>query len=261
MNNISSKLSNRKKKCALVPFITAGVPCLKSTSTIIKILDEEGADMIEVGVPYSDPLADGPIIQEASKIAISQGTNLKKIFKMLSDITLEIKCPIILFTYYNPILSAGLEVFFERAQEARISGLIIPDLPLEETQYIQYLSQKFQIELILLITPNSHPQRIQEILASSSNTIYVVSRTGITGTRKQMDKKLNLFIENIKSNTDKNIILGFGIATIQQIKITSTFPVDGIVIGSAFIKRLLSDKEQRFTQFRNFCKEAVSNLA
>lgn len=260
MNTISSRLSNRKKKFALVPFITAGVPCLNSTSKIMKILDEEGADMIEIGVPYSDPLADGPIIQEASKIAISNGVNLDKILVLLTEITLEINCPIILFTYYNPILSAGLESFFNNAQKAGVSGLIIPDLPLEETQYIQYLSEKFQIELILLITPNSSPTRIQKILANSSNTLYVVSRTGITGTRKSIDDTIQPFIQSIKKNTQKKIILGFGISTVQQVKKTLPLPIDGIVIGSAFIKKLLADKQRDFIRVRDFCKEVVNNL-
>ena len=198
MKSISKALISLGNQCALIPCITAGDPDLYSTEQVLRILDREGADIIEIGVPYSDPLADGPIIQEASRKALASGVTIDKILQLVADISSDLRAPLILFTYYNPILSRGMERFLIDIANAGIKGLIIPDLPLEESDYIIGLCSELSIELILLITPTSSSNRIASILSKSSDVIYVVSTIGVTGIRKEIHSEMREFIKKIK---------------------------------------------------------------
>jgi tryptophan synthase alpha chain len=254
MNSISQVFNDLKHQCALIPFITAGDPNLESTEQVLKILDQEGADIIELGLPYSDPLADGPIIQEASRKALSKGITLDKILSMVTKVSFSIKAPLILFTYYNPILSRGIEKFLSDAAQAGIKGLIIPDLPVEEADYIIDLCKIVSLELILLITPTSSHNRIKSILSKSSHVVYVVSATGVTGFREQINAEMKDFIKSIKAQTDKAVILGFGISTENHVRQISQWQIDGIVIGSAFVKRLANNsQDNHFYNLTEFC--------
>jgi tryptophan synthase alpha chain len=254
MKSISKALISLGNQCALIPFITAGDPDLYSTEQVLKILDKEGADIIEIGVPYSDPLADGPIIQEASRKALASGVTIDKILQLVADISSDLRAPLILFTYYNPILSRGMERFLIDIANAGIKGLIIPDLPLEESDYIISLCSELSIELILLITPTSSSNRIASILSKSSDVIYVVSTIGVTGIRKEIHSEMREFIKEIKSQTNKRLILGFGISTVEQVNQVSKWDINGIVIGSAFVKLLAENNiNDQFQPLRKFC--------
>jgi tryptophan synthase alpha chain len=254
MKSISKALISLGNQCALIPFITAGDPDLYSTEQVLKILDKEGADIIEIGVPYSDPLADGPIIQEASRKALASGVTIDKILQLVADISSDLRAPLILFTYYNPILSRGMERFLIDIANAGIKGLIIPDLPLEESDYIISLCSELSIELILLITPTSSSNRIASILSKSSDVIYVVSTIGVTGIRKEIHSEMREFIKEIKSQTNKRLILGFGISTVEHVNQVSKWDINGIVIGSAFVKLLAENNiNDQFQPLRKFC--------
>lgn len=243
MTTISQILRNKNSNCALIPFITAGYPNLNITIQALHILDNNGADMIELGIPYSDALADGPIIQESSRIAIEQGVYIDRVLDILSAAIPTLNAPIIIFTYYNPILAKGIYNFIFDIANAGARGLIIPDLPLEETDYVVDLCLKFNIELILFISPTSSDIRINSILSKSPGCIYLVSSTGVTGLRKQINSQINDLAEHIKSKTNKLVILGFGISSTEQAAQISKWSIDGIVIGSAFIK-VMANKSQ-----------------
>lgn len=260
---ISRILRNKTSRCALIPFITAGYPDVDSTIEALYALDNKGADIIELGIPYSDALADGPIIQESSRIALNQGVYIDQVLYILKKVQNTLNAPIIIFTYYNPILVKGIKVFIEEIASCGAKGLIIPDLPLEETDYIIHLCSDFNIELILFIAPTSSDTRINAILSKSQGCIYLVSSKGVTGLRNQFDAEINALAQKIKSKTNKSVILGFGISNSEQANIISKWSIDGIVIGSAFMK-IMFDKSSReaVKSLGDFCqniREAIDN--
>ena len=238
MNIISKTLQKQSSQCALIPFITAGYPNLQVTAETLCLLDAKGADVIELGIPYSDALADGPTIQEASKVAINQGIYLDQILSLLDKVIPKINTPIVIFTYYNPVLATGLVKFISEISKVGVSGLIIPDLPLEEMDYIIQLCSSFDIELILFIAPTSSENRIESILSKSPGCIYLVSSNGVTGMGQQVDNQIDYLVKIIRNRANKSIMLGFGIASIDQAYSASKLDVDGIVVGSAFIRKM-----------------------
>nr|WCH55477.1 tryptophan synthase alpha subunit [Hypnea pseudomusciformis] len=254
MSLIYDTLRKNSSKCALIPFITAGYPNIKTTINALHALDNNGADVIELGIPYSDALADGPIIQESSKISLDQGIHLDDIIKMLNSVTPNLNTPIIIFTYYNPVLAKGIANFICDISSAGASGLIIPDLPLEESDYIMKLCDKYNIELILFIAPTSSNNRIKRIISKSQGCIYLVSSYGVTGVRDQISNTVNILAKDIKNQTDKVILLGFGISTAEQAEHISKWSIDGIVIGSAFMKLMLNNSSVKSIEsIGNFC--------
>lgn len=261
MTTISSVFDELDKQCALIPFITAGDPDLVSTSKALEILDQNGADIIELGLPYSDPLADGPVIQAASTRAIKQGVNLHDILKMVKRTSSKIKAPIVLFTYYNPILNLGINNFISAISNAGIKGLLVPDLPLEESDYIISVCNLFNIELILLLAPTSSLERISKIIKQAPGCIYLVSTTGVTGQKSELTSQLKGLTQTIKKMTNKSIILGFGISTTEQIEEIKDWNINGIVIGSAFVTRLSSSfPAEGLSKIKNFCTVAKSAI-
>jgi len=266
MNIISNILSvkNTQSSCALIPFITAGFPDTDMTINTLYALDQSGADIIELGIPYADALADGPIIQHASKVAIDKGVYIDQVLDILQLVTNNLKAPIIVFTYYNPILVRGINKFITEIAYSGAKGLIIPDLPIEETDYIVHLCNIHNLELVLFIAPTSSINRITKILSKSPGCLYLVSSTGVTGTRDNINKDIIKLAKYIKSKTNKLIMLGFGISNINQVNEVSHWNIDGIVIGSAFIK-LLSHNEDSMENIKNvesFCsniKFSISN--
>src|SRR4028119_648293 len=176
-------------KCALIPFITAGDPDLKTTAQALRILDQSGADLIELGVPYSDPLADGPTIQAAATRALQRGVSLDNVLEMVKDVAPDLKAPLILFTYYNPILNRGIESFLKQIAEVGVKGLVVPDLPLEEAESLLKPAAEIGIEVILLVAPTSPKERIEAISHKSQGFIYLVSVTGVTGVRTELESR------------------------------------------------------------------------
>jgi tryptophan synthase alpha chain len=228
----------QNSKCALIPFITAGDPDLATTAKALKILDSSGADMIELGVPYSDPLADGPTIQAAATRALQRGVKLDDVLGLVKDVTPEIKAPIILFTYYNPILNRGIESFLKQIAAAGVQGLVVPDLPLEEAESLIKPAAEIGIEVILLVAPTSPKDRIIAIAKQSQGFIYLVSVTGVTGIRQEVASRVPDLLQQMRAVTDKPIGVGFGISAPEQAKQVKEWGADAVIVGSAFVKRL-----------------------
>ncbi|OUL26416.1 tryptophan synthase subunit alpha [Nostoc sp. T09] len=228
----------RNKECALIPFITAGDPDLETTAAALRTLDRSGADIIELGVPYSDPLADGPVIQAAATRALQRGTTLDSVLEMLQATTPALKSPIVLFTYYNPILHRGIEKFLQQIAAAGVAGLVVPDLPLEEASGLLQPASEIGIDLTLLIAPTSSAQRIEAIARSSQGFIYLVSVTGVTGIRSQIETRVSDLLKQIRSVTEKPIGVGFGISEVAQARQVKDWGADAAIVGSAFVKRL-----------------------
>lgn len=218
-------------------FITAGYPDLDSTADLILGFEKNGADLIELGMPFSDPLADGPTIQYASNVAIENGITMKKIFQIVRDIRKQSDIPIILMGYINPILRFGVEEFCAEAAESGADGLIIPDAPLEESAVISKPAKQNDLDMIYLVAPNSTDQRMKQIDRESSGFVYCVSVTGVTGARsgEEVADSVGRFIERVKTNVTRNPkLVGFGIKNHEDAQVISK-EVDGFIVGSALI--------------------------
>lgn len=238
MKRLTSLLRQRAEPFAIVPFITAGYPDLITTETAIKILEEEGASIIEVGLPYSDPLADGPIIQSASSQVLLQGIKLNQIFEMLAKVRKKVEIPIVIFSYYNLLLNVGEEKFFEQISSCGVEGILIPDLPIEEAEYTLQKANEYGVEMIFLVSPNTSKERIRLIVEKAEGFIYLVSNTGTTGQEVVLTTQIQELISFIKSITAKPIMVGFGIKTPEQVTQLFSWEADGVIIGSAFIQAL-----------------------
>jgi tryptophan synthase alpha chain len=250
-----------KNQCALIPFITAGDPDLENTAEALRLLDASGADFIELGVPYSDPLADGPIIQAAATRALRNGTRLTDVLQMAQSVTRSLQSPIILFTYYNPILNLGVQQFLKQVADSGIKGLVIPDLPLEEASNLLQLADKVGIEVTLLVTPNSSPERIQAIATQSRGFIYLVSVTGVTGIRSQVQTRVKDVLSEIRSFTDKPIGVGFGISSPEQARQMKEWGADAVIVGSAFVQRLGENTPYRgLRAIQDFCRDLKASI-
>ncbi|HLP87047.1 MAG TPA: tryptophan synthase subunit alpha [Nostocaceae cyanobacterium] len=246
----------RNQECALIPFITAGDPDLETTAKALQLLDQSGADMIELGVPYSDPLADGPVIQAAATRALQKGATLEQVLEMLKGITPNLQAPIILFSYYNPILHRGIEQFLQQISAAGVAGLVVPDLPLEEAAGLLEPAGKMGIDLILLVAPTSSPERIEAIARASGGFIYLVSVAGVTGMRSQISSQVPNLLKSIRSYTDKPIGVGFGISEPEQARQVREWGADGVIVGSAFVKRLAQNTpEEGLKAIAQFCHD------
>jgi tryptophan synthase alpha chain len=258
MNHISEHFQTLRKRnqCALIPFITAGDPNLETTAEALRILDRNGADFIELGVPYSDPLADGPVIQAAATRALQRGTKLEQVLEMLAEVIPTLASPVILFTYYNPILNRGIENFLKQIASVGVRGLVIPDLPLEEAEEIIQTAVPFGIEVILLVAPTSSSERIKAIARQSQGFIYLVSVTGVTGMRSQIQNRVKDLLVDMRGITDKPIGVGFGISEPQQARQIMEWGADAVIVGSAFVKRLASGSPSEGLQaVEELCRE------
>ena len=262
--NVADRFKQLKQnsECAFIPFITAGDPDLETTAKALEVLANNGADLIELGVPYSDPLADGPTIQAAATRALQKGVQLEDVLKIVEDVGAKIEVPIILFTYYNPIYYRGAESFLKQVKAAGVSGLVVPDLPLEEAQTLLDFAQEIGIEVILLVAPTSSTDRIEAIAAKSQGFIYLVSVTGVTGVRSEMAVEVKGLIDNLHRATNKPIGVGFGISDPQQAKQVKDWGADAVIVGSAIVKRLASESpESGLEAIAEFCsslKQAIS---
>ena len=240
MTTISERFQvlRQRQQCALIPFITAGDPDLETTAEALRILDRNGADFIELGVPYSDPLADGPVIQAAATRALQKGTKLEQVLEIVADVSPSLQAPIILFTYYNPILHRGIKSFLETIAAVGVRGLVVPDLPLEEAEELITTAASFNIEVILLVAPTSSQDRIEAIARQSQGFIYLVSVTGVTGIRSQIQDRVQHLVTDLRKVTDKPIGVGFGISGPEQARQVKEWGADAVIVGSAFVKRL-----------------------
>lgn len=251
-----------RHQCALIPFITAGDPDLATTAQALKTLDAAGADLIELGVPYSDPLADGPVIQAAATRALANGVKLDDVVQMVAQVSPEIKAPIILFTYYNPILNKGIRPFLSQIAAAGVKGLVVPDLPLEEAEELLVPAAEIGIEVILLVAPTSSQERISAIAAKSQGFIYLVSVTGVTGVRTGLESRVGDILANLRAVTDKPIAIGFGIAAPEHARQVREWGADGVIVGSAMVKRLSDGTPaEGLSSIDAFCRSLRSAIA
>ncbi|MBW4616463.1 MAG: tryptophan synthase subunit alpha [Desmonostoc vinosum HA7617-LM4] len=249
------KVLGQQGHCAFIPFITAGDPDLATTAKALQILDQNGADLIELGIPYSDPLADGPVIQAAATRALQRGTKLEQVLEMLQATIPSLSSPIVLFAYYNPILHRGIKKFLQEIAAVGVAGLVVPDLPLEEAAGLLQPASEIGIDVILLVAPTSSPERIEAIARSCQGFIYLVSVTGVTGMRSQLESRVSDLLKQIRGVTDKPIGVGFGISEAAQARQVKDWGADAIIVGSAIVKRLAEGTpEQGLNAIAEFCQ-------
>ena len=248
MNRINTKLQENKKLLSI--YFTAGFPNLNDTVSIIKELETNGVDMIEIGLPFSDPLADGPTIQESSTQAIEKGMTTSLLFEQLKDIRKTVQIPLIIMGYFNPMMQFGIEKFCQKCASVGIDGLIIPDLPLHvyETEY-KAIFEKYDLKNIFLITPQTTNERIQQIDEISDSFIYMVSSAAVTGSQSGFGSEQMDYFKRISDLKLKNPqIVGFGIKDKQTFSEATKYQ-NGAIIGSAFIKFIASNP---INQIKNF---------
>ncbi|KAJ8899465.1 hypothetical protein K2173_018439 [Erythroxylum novogranatense] len=261
---LSQTFSQLKKqgKVAFIPYITAGDPDLSTTAEALKVLNSCGSDIIELGVPYSDPLADGPVIQAAATRSLARGTNFVAIKSMLKEVIPQLSCPIALFTYYNPILKRGIENFMDTIRDSGVHGLVVPDVPLEETELLRKSALKNDIELVLLTTPTTPKERMKAIVEASEGFVYLVSSTGVTGARASVSGRVETLLHEIKETTNKPVAVGFGISKPEHVKQVAGWGADGVIVGSAMVKLLGEAKspEEGLKQLETFTRTLKSAL-
>ncbi len=250
-----------RSECGLIPFITAGDPDLETTAQALRVLDDSGASLIELGVPYSDPLADGPVIQAAATRALERGTRLDAVLEMVGDVSPTLKSPIILFTYYNPILNRGIEPFLEQLTQAGVAGLVVPDLPLEEAASLLTPAAAMGIDVTLLVAPTSSAERIAAIVNQSQGFIYLVSVTGVTGMRSGLETRVQTLLQQLQELTDKPIGIGFGISKPEHARQVKEWGANAAIVGSAFVQRLATGTPQEgLSAIAEFCRSLKTAL-
>lgn len=237
MNRISNKFNelNEKGRIALVTYITAGDPSLNATEDIVLKLEESGADIIELGVPFSDPMADGPVIQLASERALESGTTLHDVLNSVRNIRKASEVPIILFGYYNPFFNYGLEQFAKDAAEAGADGVLVVDLPPEEAPEFKVHTDKAGLNLVFLLAPTSTTDRVELIANNASGFVYLVSVTGVTGVKADLNYSLETLAGEIKSATGLPVGVGFGVSSPEQVETIAEY-ADAVIVGSAIVR-------------------------
>jgi len=246
-----------KGQSALIPFVMAGDPDIKTTEALVFKMAEAGADIIELGVPFSDPLADGPTIQSASQRALQNGVNLKDIFSLTERLK-GIDTPLVLMTYFNPVFRYGIREFAEGCQRSGVDGVIIPDLPPEEAGPWIQEARRVGLDTIFLIAPTSPPGRIRLVSRCTRGFIYYVSITGVTGTRQKLPEELELAVKGIKEQSKKRVAVGFGVSTPEQAKAISLF-ADGVIVGSAIVK--IIEENLKNPELTDRVRDFVSSFA
>lgn len=260
INKVFQRLSANNGK-ALIPYITAGDPSLELTKKLIFQLEESGADIIELGVPFSDPMADGPTIQRASERALINSVSLRDILDLVTEIRVHTEIPIILFGYYNPFFIYGAEKFSRDAREAGVDGVLIVDLPPEEVDELKVYVDKVGMDIIFLLAPTSNEERINLITKKASGFIYYVSVTGVTGVRTSLNNHIEEYVTRVKKFTDIPVGVGFGISTPEQARTVARW-ADGVIVGSAIVKIIeenlnSSDMVKKVGQFVRRLKEGI----
>lgn len=233
MSNIRKAFENGK---AFIPFITVGDPDIETTKAAVREMVKNGADLIELGIPFSDPTAEGPVIQGANLRALTGGITTDKVFDFVRDIRKDVSVPMVFMTYSNVVYSYNAENFIKTCSEIGIDGLILPDLPYEEKDEFLPICKKYDVDLVSLIAPTSE-NRIAMIAKEADGFIYVVSSLGVTGTRTEIKTDLESIVKVIRENTDTPCAIGFGISTPEQAKKMAAIS-DGAIVGSAIIKIL-----------------------
>lgn len=257
MSNIKSAF--RKDK-AFIPFITCGDPDLETTAKLVRTMAANGADLIELGIPFSDPIAEGPVIQEASLRALTGGVTTDKIFELVRELRKDVKVPFVFMTYVNVVFRYGAEKFISTCKEIDVDGIILPDLPFEEREEFLPVCKKYDVDLISLIAPTSR-DRIAMIAKEAEGFLYIVSSLGVTGTRKEITTDLASMVKIVRENTDTPCAIGFGISTPEQAEKMAAIS-DGAIVGSAIVKLIAEhgrDSEAVVGAYVKSMKDAVRN--
>jgi tryptophan synthase alpha chain len=255
MSNIAKAFQKGK---AFIGFVTGGDPSIEKTKEFALEMIRAGADLLEIGVPFSDPIAEGPVIQAANVRALNAGATLKKLFEMIRELRKETAVPVVFLTYLNPVFHYGYEAFFKQCAETGVDGLIIPDLPFEERDEARVFALKRGVDLISLIAPTSE-ERVKQIAETASGYIYIVSSMGVTGTRSEITTNIAPIINAARSVTDAPTAIGFGVHTPEQAARMAQI-ADGVIVGSAIVKIIAehnADAGQYIYQYVKEMKEAI----
>ncbi|KAM2201397.1 hypothetical protein ACFX1R_001223 [Malus domestica] len=249
-------------KVAFIPYITAGDPDLSTTAQALKMLDSCGSDLIELGMPYSDPILDGPVIQASATRSLARGTNFNAIMSMLKEVVPQLSCPIVLFSYLNPILNHGVEKFMHNIMDVGVHGLVVPDAPLEMTKSLRIEAVKNKIELALLTTPTTPTDRMKDIVEASEGFVYLVSSVGVTGVRESVNEQVPTLLREIREATSKPVAVGFGLSKPEHLKKVAEWGADGVIVGSAIVKVLGEAKSPKegLKELETFIKSLKSAL-
>jgi tryptophan synthase alpha chain len=264
MNRIDKKFQELRDHGAkaFMPYLCAGDPNPELTSKLLLTLEEAGADLIELGVPFSDPIADGPTVQRASERALTHRISLQQILEIVASLRTQTEIPIALMSYYNPIFRMGEDAFCKAAQDAGVDGVIIPDLPPEQAQSLLVIAQRYNLATIFLVAPTSPPERMQLITSVSTGFVYCVSVTGVTGARAMLSDEIAPMIAELRKHTDKPISVGFGVSTPDQATQIAQI-ADGVIVGSAIINVVeehINDEARLFTAVKQFASDLAAGV-
>lgn len=238
---------------AFIPFLTCGDPSLEVTEQLVYAMEEVGADLIELGIPFSDPTAEGPVIQEANVRALAGGVTTDKVFSMVEKIRKNTKIPMVFMTYANVVFSYGTERFIKKAAEVGMDGLILPDVPFEEKEEFDVVCKQYGLDLISLIAPTSH-ERIRMIAKEAKGFVYCVSSLGVTGVRSEIKTDVAKMVEMVKEVNDIPAAIGFGISTPEQAKKMASVS-DGAIVGSAIVKIVAKYGKECIPEVEKYVKE------
>jgi len=233
--------SIRKANKAVIPYVTAGLPDIQTTGKIIMALSDAGAAAIEIGIPFSDPMADGPVLQKASKMAIDAGFTFAELYKKLPEWSASAKCPLIIMSYINPLMRGGIAETLEKLKAAGVQGIIIPDIPSDASE-IFATTKKTGLELIRLVAPTTTIERQKEVLSQCSGFVYAVAVKGVTGARKTLSDEVKKQVSGIKKMTELPVCVGFGVSSKEQVDEILTF-ADGVIVGSYLVDKIMNEDE------------------
>lgn len=239
MSRIASVFRRTGHK-ALIPYITVGYPSVEDTLEVVPLLASSGCDIVELGIPFSDPLADGATIQKASFCALKNGVSPKLCLEVAKGLSRKVDVPLVFMTYFNPVLSYGLEKFCAACARSGVDGLIIPDLPPDEGSELEDITQKHDLDLIYLLAPTSAEERIKLVADRARGFIYLVSVTGVTGARASLPQELNSFVARVRKLAAQPLCVGFGISTPEQARQVAEI-ADGVIVGSRIIQLMETD--------------------
>ena len=238
MNRIDETFRELKnKRAALMPYLPLGYPSINISRELIRVAQEAGADVLELGIPFSDPLADGPVVQHATQVALQNGMTLKKCLEMVQDARANgVTIPLVLMGYYNPLLQYDLKKFARDAFEAGADGVIVADLPIDEADDLQDAAHAQDLHVIFLAAPTSSEERLKKIAKATRGFLYLVSLTGVTGVRAGLSEGLEDFVKRTRAVTDKPLCIGFGISNAENARRVAQF-ADGVIVGSALVAK------------------------
>lgn len=253
-----SRIATALKRKALIAYVTVGYPSVETTLEIVPALADWGCDIVELGIPFSDPLADGATIQEASYHALQSGVTPSVCLDVAVRLRRKVDVPLVFMTYYNPVLRFGLEGFCQASAKAGVDGLIVPDLPAEEGGMLGGFAERSRLDLIYLLAPTSSDERIELVAQRSRGFVYLVSMAGVTGARRTLPADLAGFVSRVRQKTDLPLCVGFGISTAQQARQVAQV-ADGVIVGSRIVQLLRDERSrQKLQSFIKGLKEAVS---